>query len=213
MEQYNTDDKGIKSMIKKGLAGLIVDSAIIVGSTIFLGGCINQNSCQTKGALNLAEKISRTNTSQLIKEQSKNFIVYHSKDLKVEKGFLGYWPQEGNGIFIELYNNGNLNIAEWDCAKMDQLENKEIKPFELTGAGFSYDKDNSNEQIFLSDNGSLVTYTNSDKGWQKICYDTKKLEEGMELESIPILSKENIDVAEVQKYLDLVDRIRKNLSP
>ena len=187
---------------------------IICLLAISTSGCVSQNSCNVDSAYNLASKISEEDPNKFEKLRKTNLIIYHDKSLKVVyDGLLGSWPTEGKGRSIETYNNGDLSVREIDGNELAKLALGEIKFSEAKYIGFGYmNNEEEGEKIILINNGSGVSYVRADDKWEKLCYDVSKIETGMEIELIPILSSEKVDEKEVKKFLDLVDKIRKRFS-
>jgi hypothetical protein len=112
----------------------------------------------------------------------------------------------------QLTTNGS---NEHDCNQMAKLASGEINLSEAKSRSFGYmNHEHLGEVIALSDNGSMVSYIKRSNGkWEKNCYDVNKIEEGMQFESFPVLSKKIVKEKEVLRYLELLKNIREKYTP
>jgi hypothetical protein len=127
---------------------------------------------------------------------------------------MGWFPEEGSGRDICVRKDGYASINYWNAAELKKVSEGKIRPNQMKGTSFGYDpKLGGEEAVLMSHNGSMIGYFRTDTKWERRCFDTSKIIEGIQFEEIPILSREQIDEKDVKKYLDLIEKVRLKYLP
>jgi hypothetical protein len=202
-----------------GLAGLVAAGAIAIG-TLGLNGCTNP-AIGTQGLSGCSNPENRTYdfATKILNEDPNRFsviknredsIIYYDKNLKVDIGFFGAWP-EGKGLFMELYKDGNFSMSDTDTDEAAKFISGKINASKLKGNSFDYtiNKNSDKEIITLVSGGSMISYNRVGDNWEKICYDMSKVKESIEASKFPILSKKNVGKEEVARFLELAKDIKE----
>jgi hypothetical protein len=199
---------GNKQIYRKRITpGNIVLTIIICSFSVFMllssTGCFSNNKQVENTAYRFASDVSMEDPNIFECEVKHGERSCYDKSLKMDS--MGWFPEEGSGRDICVRKDGYVSIIYWNAAELKKVSEGKIRPNQIKGTSFGYDPHLGGEEaILMSHNG----YFRTDTKWERRCFDTSKIIEGIQFEEIPILSKMQINEKDVKKYLDLIERVR-----
>lgn len=168
---------------KQIMPGNLVSTIIICSFSVFMllssTGCSLNNKQVENTAYKFASDISMEDSNNFECEVGNGVRIYHDKSLKI--GGMGF--EEGSGRYISVQKEGQVGITYLNVAEMNKVSEGNIRLNQTKGTSLTYEPNLGGEEVIgMSYNGSMIGYFKTDTKWERRCFDTSIIIEGMQFE-------------------------------